>query len=476
MENTGRIQRTITPTARRILFDADPEDRARELSAISEVDRAHLIMLERAGLLPRRITQRVLAEIEALRSARFAALVDRPAPRGAYLMYETYLTERLGHEDGGMLQLGRSRNDLNATLFKLRLRAPVSSLLKEMLRLEAVLLRRARRHRGVIMPIYTHHQPALPVTYGHYLLGIATALSRDLRAVYAAIEDLDRCPLGAGAAGGTSLAIRPEETAALLGFTEAVEHSIDAVATRDVVPRLLSALAVLGVTLSRCATDFLAFTTVERAFIALPDQLVGSSSMMPQKRNPYLLEHVQGKSAAAAGAFVSAATSMFAQPFTNSIAVGTEAVAVLWPALKRITEATTLLRLVIAGAVPNAEAMRARAEGGYTTATELANRCVERRGLSFRSAHKLIGETIRTAIDTGDRSAWEALGGAELALDPVVESTRYGGGPGELEPLLSRKISDWRRDAEKRSSLRARWSDAERRLDRAVHELLAHGG
>src|SRR6185369_13149244 len=164
-------------------------------------------------------------------------------------------------------------------------------------------------YADVTMPVYTHYQAAVPITYGHYLTGVGFALSRDIAGLMSVIADLNACPLGAGAVSGTSLPIDPARTAGLLGFDQPVPHSIDAVASRDVILRLLSAAAILGVSLSRVASDLLLWTSVEFGFLTVPDTLAGSSSMMPQKRNVYMLEHVEGRSAAALGAFVHAAAA-----------------------------------------------------------------------------------------------------------------------------------------------------------------------
>jgi argininosuccinate lyase len=165
-----------------------------------------------------------------------APLRGREAPRELYLFYEHHLAETLGEQAGGAVHLARSRNDTNATVLRPRLRSVRRRLVREVLRLLAVLVRRAERHAGLVMPIYTHHQVALPVTCGHYLARVA--LKRDLRGLEAAASDLDRSPLGAGAAGGTTLPIDPARTARLLGFSEPVLHSVDAVASRDLVLRL----------------------------------------------------------------------------------------------------------------------------------------------------------------------------------------------------------------------------------------------
>src|SRR6266571_7495745 len=358
MENTGRIKQSLTPTARRILFGetADKSIDA-ELGYATQVDCAHLLALAELRLVESSRAARVLQEIMDLRASAFRALHGLTARRGWFLLYEDYLIENLGTETGGILQTGRSRNDLNATVLRLRLRAPYLRLLNEALRLQAILLRRAEKFAAVVMPAYTHYQAAVPATYGHYLAGVAPAINRDIDELFFAGCELEVCPLGAGAVGGTKWPLDTAKTAELLGFDRPSANSFDVVASRDLILRLLSATAIFGVTLSRLAADLLLWSTAEFGFLLFPDNLVGSSSMMPQKRNPFLLEHVQGRSTAALGAFVSASSAMHAKPFTNSISVGTEAVSHVWPALQNIMEAATLARLVVAGAKPQPEAM-----------------------------------------------------------------------------------------------------------------------
>lgn len=487
MENTGRISRGLTPTARRIVFgtNADAGIDA-ELAHIAQVDRAHLTMLAERGIVERGHACALLRSIDELRADRFAALRGRPAVRGLFLLYESYLIERLGARVGGILQTARSRNDLNATVLRMRLRAPYVALMREALRLQAALLGRARRFGDVVMPIYTHYQAALPVTYGHYLAGVAQAIERDIAGLVDAGADLQRCPLGAGAVGGTTLPIDPARTAALLGFAQPVRHSIDAVASRDVVLRLLGAAAILGVTLSRAASDMLLWTTSEFGFISVDDGLVGSSSMMPQKRNPFLMEHVQGRSAAPLGAFMASATAMNGRPFTNTIAVGTEAVAPVWPALKAIAEATTLMRLMVSGARPQPDPMLQRAVAGYVGATELANRLALGGGEAFRGAHHEVGLIVREALAQGG-APLEAAAASRLAahdpaipldgLDPasIARDSAYGGGPGpeSLRAALDASVATWAAQRRALRELALRWRAADADLDAATQQLCA---
>lgn len=486
MEDTGRIRKPLDFRARRIVFGDDADAGiAHELPHYLQIDRAHLVMLLERGILPRPAGRRLLGVMDGLIAEDYASLRGRPAPRGLYLLYENHLVARLGEETGGAVHLGRSRNDINATVLRLRLRPAYRRLVRETLRLLAVLIRRAERHAALAMPIYTHYQAALPVTYGHYLAGVAVALARDLRGLEDAAAELDRCPLGAGAAGGTTVPIDTERTARLLGFGEGVLHSLDAVASRDLVLRLLAAMSVLGVTLSRLATDLQLWSTAEFDFIRFPDSLVGSSSMMPQKRNAFLLEHVKGRGGAPLGAFTAAAMAMHATPFSNSVAVGTEGVKPLWGALEEVTESVLIARLVVAGAEPQPESMRRRAVEGFTPATELANRLVTGTGMSFRQAHHEVGRLVTEASAGGEplADAADRLFGAHgLQADPawvdpaaVAREAAYGGGPAaaSLRRVTVELRAGWEDAAQRLRDRVRRWDDGARALDRAVAGVLA---
>src|SRR5262249_28798830 len=214
MESTGRIRKPLTPSGQRILlrqnFDQNTLD---ELLQISFVDQAHLVMLTECGIIQRDRAAQLLGGINRLQQEQFAPLRQKPAVRGLFLLYEDYLIETEGTQVGGILQTARSRNDLNATVLKMKLRRPYLHLLEQCLRLHAILLRRAIKFSDVVMPVYTHGQAAMPITYGHYLAGVATALQRDLDAIFAAGKDIQSCPLGAGAVAGTSFPIQTQRTA-----------------------------------------------------------------------------------------------------------------------------------------------------------------------------------------------------------------------------------------------------------------------
>lgn len=481
MTDSGRLRTGASPEIRRMLLERrDPPRPAwkGELDHITHVDLAHVVMLTERRITGGATASALLSAIADLRERDYEPLEKRPTPRGLYLAYEGYLIETLGDEIGGVLQTGRSRNDLGVTCLHLALREPYQRMSTELSGLGSVLTDRARAYRDVVMPAYTHFQVAVPITYGHYLLGLAQALERDAQALAQAAAGLDRCPLGAGSIGGTTVPIDPARTAELLGFGVPVGNSVDAIATRDTALRLLAASAVLGVTLDRAALDLLMWSSAEFGLVTIPDGLVGSSSMMPQKRNAFVLEHVQGKSAAALGGFVAAAGAMRGTPFTNSIAVGTEAMSHVMPALGATIDAVRILRLAYEGARPVPEAMATRAAEGLTNATATAEWLV-RQGVPFRRAHHQVGEAALAVVEGRADSLWaalDALGHApaepphDLQPAAVRQAAEFGGGPGpesfrqHSAPLDER----WRDHRTRLTRQLARWQAADERLHEAV--------
>ncbi|HEY3751136.1 MAG TPA: argininosuccinate lyase [Pseudonocardiaceae bacterium] len=466
--DTGRVSTGLGARAAGIVFGATADAGIdAELPWVSTVDQAHLLMLTARGLIESTAAAALLDEIDWLRRNDFDALRGRPAVRGAYLLYEEHLIGALGPEVGGVLHTGRSRNDLKATVHQLRAREATEVLLGDLLRLQAVLLASARRYRHVVMPAYSQYQPAVPVSYGWYLLGIAEALDQDVTGVWQAAQSLRRCPLGAAAGAGTDIRVDPAHTARLLGFDESLTHAGYAVASRDGLVRLVSAGVLAGITLSRLAADLQLWSTPEFGLVEFPDSLVGTSSAMPQKRNPFLLEHVKGGAGALIGAWTAMVSTMRAVPFGNSVEVTTEAVAPVWPALCQLTDMLGLMLSVVTGVRPRPATMLADAESNGTVATALANRLVVA-GVPFRTAHHAVGRLITDLAGTGSApgaalvtaSAARHLGrilaaeghavdlGSTVAdLDPVTvcAATDFGGGPGpgSFDRAHERLVARW---------------------------------
>ncbi|WP_456651364.1 MULTISPECIES: lyase family protein [unclassified Bradyrhizobium] len=474
--STGRIKSALDPEASAIVFDIDLQRAANdELPFYADIDRAQAIMLERVGLIDRDLARRVLTELDKLQAGAFQSVAACRAPRGSYLAYEDHLCSAIGKEASN-LHLGRSRNDINATLVKLKLRAPYQELARELIKLLQVLCSLARDHLETIFPLHTHRQPALPSTFAHHLAAFASALARDLDAVLAVHPLLNLSCLGAGVGGGTTLPILPDLTARLLGFAMPPINSIDSVASRDLILRLLAGCAILGSTLSRIAETLLLWVG-DAGLASLPDELVGSSSAMPHKRNPFLLEQVQGKAGAIIGCFVATVTGMHSTPFTNCVAVGTEATRHVWSGIDYSIGAARLIRLCFSGLNVAEDSASTMVETSFVNAMETATRLALSSDLDFRSAHNEVGQLVTTALECGAPSLLASMQGgrmlnSEISPAPgvIARKARAGGGPApdavataldELEQSIERSGALLR-------DLGAGWSRAREELRSAI--------
>jgi argininosuccinate lyase len=251
------------------------------------------------------------------------------------------------------------------------------------------------------------------------------------------------------------------------------------VASRDVPLRLLGAATGVAVLLSRLATDLQLWSTVEFGFVEFPDRLVGGSSAMPQKRNAFLLEHVRAKAGQALGAWAGAASTMSCTPFTNSIEVGTEAMAGVWAGLHAAEQAVLLSQALVSGARPVPARMAERTEDGFTAATAVANRLV-RRGVPFRAAHHLVGDAVRRAVAAGSTRLADFLPPDLLAGDDphyltdlaaLLRAQEHGGGPGAFADSCQQAVASWVSHRQWHRDWRRSLADADADLAKAVEVL-----
>ena len=484
MENTGRIKHTVKSEIRDILYGKKTGIDDTELFLGTDVDCVHLIMLKECGLLESSVVTSLLSVINDLRNDDFKKLAGRDESRGQYILYEDFLIEKLGMETAGNIQLARSRNDRNATVIKLHIRKSYISLINELFNLQDSLLKFAAKFSEIVMPVYTHYQAAQPIVLGHYLAGIAEALNRDISNLLFLQEELNHSPLGAGAVAGTSVKINTARTAELLGFSSVTNNSIDSIASRDYVLRILSCMSIIGTTLSRYASDLLLWSTSEFNMIEFPDELVGSSSMMPQKRNAFILEHIQGNTKAL-GAFVAATTAQQSTPFSNSIAVNSASVLNFWNAADELISAIILMRFMTEGIIPNKKRMLKLSEENFTVATAAADRLNIQAGIPFREAHKIIGAIIKNIIDgnSNDRAKlfikklseeYPKINWQDLTPENVAATTEYGGGPGKISlkrclSELNLRTGNQKKEFEK---LNRFWTESGEKLRKIVAELI----
>jgi argininosuccinate lyase len=472
MHDTGLIARPLAAEARAIVFGGKSEKQVHEtLELLAQIDSAHTIMLIETNVIARWAGREALRAARSLAASHFESVTSREPVRGWYMAYEAALIELA--PTAADVHVGRSRNDIGATLFALRCRRRVADLIGEILRLVRSIQQSIDRDGHVPLPVFSHRRPAMPGTWELYLGAVAETILRDTAHLLAVLQQLDICPLGAGAGAGSEIGIDPARTAALLGFAAPAENSLAAVACRDSGLRAVATAAILGSTLSRLAADLMVWYAEQYA-ITLPDELVGASSAMPQKRNAFILEHVLGKTGRVAGALTAALAAGHGAPFSNAVQVGTESADALLDGISLAKDATTLSALIIEGARPVSERFEAIGRKGGVSATTLALEARRKHGLSFREAHHLVGKTLRAA--TSDDPVGEAA--AALVLnsatggDPSVMA--FGAGAAATAAATRRATTESaaHRSQAELESYRTRWVRAEHDLQATVDDII----
>jgi argininosuccinate lyase len=368
-----------------------------------EASEAHLLMLHATGLMSAAQAAGVWDALQALWEAGPAGFAYDPNVEDLFFQMEARIVERAGEEAGGNLHLARSRNDLDAAMARLCLRGKLLEVHRCLERLRETLLRRVEEHAETLMPGHTHTQPAQPTTLGHFLAATAEALERDAVRVRAAFARTNRGPLGAAALTTTGFPIDRELTARLLGFDDVVTNSYDAIGGVDYALESLGALTTCALGLSRLIHELLLWATREFGVLHVDDSFIQISSIMPQKRNPVVLEHLRARVGWVLGSAATAQTLVHSAAFGDTVDVEDE---LYEPLFRTFEHGVDLLRLADAALATcrfDRGKLAARATEGFTTATEIADTLVRHAGLSFRQAHRVAATVVRRS--NGDPGA-----------------------------------------------------------------------
>jgi argininosuccinate lyase len=334
-----------------------------------------------------------------------------------HMNIEARLAELIGPA-AGRLHTARSRNDQVATDLRLWVRDAIKRLDTAMRELQHALIDRAEAEAATVMPGYTHLQIAQPITFGHHLMAYVEMIGRDRGRLADCRRRLNLSPLGSGALAGTSFPIDRHATAAALGFDGPTANSLDAVSDRDFAIEFLAAAALAGMHLSRFAEEIVLWCSDGFGLIALSDTFTTGSSIMPQKRNPDAAELVRAKTGRLNGSLIALLTVMKGLPLAYGKDMQEDKVPVF--------EAADALELCLAATTgmvrdmqPDRERLRAAANRGFSTATDLADWLVRITGVPFRRAHHVTGMIVKRAEAKGCTLAELSL--AELqTVEPAI--------------------------------------------------------
>ena len=440
-----RLGVPLDPKVKQIL-ELDSFSDLNELELLSDINKAHIIMLHKCSIISSSQLYLILKAIKEIEESNFVKVKEiNNYSIGNYLAYEQCLVNMLGVKVAGTLHTGRSRNDINATITRLKSRCVFLNLYSAIWNLRSELLQVAADSLNIAMPIYSQYQPAMPATYGYYLLAIENTLRLNQYYLKQAIDSINTSTLGGASGAGTTFPINPAITAKLLGFDHVSLNALSSVASRDLELMLLSSGAMIGVNISRIAQDYQIWSTQEFAFFDFPDSLCGISSAMPQKKNPYLLEKSKGKAINISGKLFASLAIMHKTPFSNSLEVGTEALIGFEESFNDLIKAIKWLELMIQGAKPVQSNMTKSNTDGLTVATAVSEALVVKHNISFREAHGIVAQTIAQAI----HNVQDPLS-LILALDNISsDSTQWhllfehGNGPGKTSTklMLSEAVS-----------------------------------
>ena len=370
---------------------------------LTRINQAHAVMLAERGILTGDEASAILGALRGIEAGFDAdALSYDGSVEDLFFHIEGQLAERLGVDLAGKLHTGRSRNDIDHTVFKMLLRQRLAGLLHGLTNLVDTLITVAGDNRDTIVVAYTHGQPAQPTTFGHYLGALIEVLLRDLDRLTLAGRDLDRCSMGAAAITTTGFDIDRTRMAELLGFVDVQENSYGCIAACDYVTGLYSAMKVLFINLGRFVQDLNQWTGFETGHLRVPDAYVQISSIMPQKRNPVPVEHLRLLLSSAAGHCDTIVNTMHNTPFTDMNDSESEVQAGGYAAFDSGGRALALLDGLIAAVRVDSVRIARHIDESCITITELADSLVRVEGISFRQAHEVAATLARHVVDRGE--------------------------------------------------------------------------
>lgn len=384
---------------------------------------AHATALESAGLITK-------DELEAIRTGLLGIRdeIDRgefawkPELEDVHMNIEAELTRRIG-DPGAKLHTARSRNDQVALDIRLYLRDQADELCLLLAEVQKSLVDLGERNIDVVIPGYTHLQRAQPVLFAHHLLAYVEMFSRDAGRIADARKRLNVMPLGSGAIAGSTINLDRELVARLLEFPAITQNSMDAVSDRDFAVELLSALALVGVHLSRLSEDLILWASAEFKFVTISDAYTTGSSLMPQKKNPDVCELTRGKTGRVIGNLVSLLTTLKGLPMTYNRDMQEDKEPV-FDSVDTVKASLQIYAAMLREIQVNPEPCAAAVADWNLLATDVADYLVLH-GVPFRKAHEIVGKTVALCVERG-------IGLTELtltdyqALSPAFEADVFG--------------------------------------------------
>lgn len=388
---------------------------------------AHARMLAKVGLLTADECRQIVETLSEIGGeiAR-GEMVWKTELEDIHMHIESALIQRIG-DTGRKLHTARSRNDQVSTDLKLYVRESLTTIDGLLQELQRAFVDRCEIDADVVLPGFTHLQRAQPVMAAHYWLAYCEKFQRDRERIADCLKRVNVLPLGAAALAGTSLPIDRDESARLLGFTGAASteagtiavaaNSLDISSDRDFLAESIFDLSLIAVHLSGWAEEWILWCTTEFGFLKLPDAYTTGSSIMPQKRNPDVLELIRGKSARVIADVTQILTLLKGLPLAYNRDLQEDKLA-FFDALDTVQACVELAPNIVRRAKLQLAAINARLEEGFLDATTLMEYLIGR-GVPMRTGHEVVGKLVRLCESKACKLADLTLTELQQACDRI---------------------------------------------------------
>ncbi len=312
-----------------------------------------------------------------------------------HINIEKRLFEIIG-EDAGFIHTARSRNDQVITDLKIWMKSSTKEINVLLDTIIKSVIKAAEKNIYTLMPGFTHLKNAQPVSFGHYLMAYVEMFKRDKKRFINNLDSLNENPLGVAALTGTSFNIDRNYTTKKLGFTKPTNNSIDTISDRDFVLDFLYSISVCAMHISRIAEELIIWNSDAFKLINLSDKVVTGSSIMPQKKNPDLLEFLRGKSGIIYGNLFSMLTVLKSLPLSYYKDLQDDK-EIVFKSNDTLQNCLKILDEILKNFTPNKKQMIELANTGYLTATDLADYLVKNHSMPFRKAYKVTANIVNFA-------------------------------------------------------------------------------
>lgn len=393
----GRLESGVDPILQKNLYPGPLENLRHSYLAFHAIDKAHTVSLAEAELIPLNVARSILNGLRKMEAEGVTKARDRMG--GGRHSGEAYLTELIGSGEAGWINLGRSSGDIDATSWRLVFQGKVERLMDAFCSLRTALLKVAGRHLETVLPGQTCLQHAQTTTLGHTLVAWEAPLARDVKRLSRAYEDSGSSPAGSGIMTGSTFPLKRSRTAELLGFEQVAENTRDAVLNLDIMLNAHTTMAICISNLMRMSQDLYLWSSSEFGYVDIPDSYCSTSSIMPQKKNPWGLAWIRGEGSLALGRLNGVFTLLKAE--SDQLEATMLAAWELWAVMDLVTDMALMLKGVIDGAKYNTEHMYEMAVSHFCQATDLAAAFVIEADLPWREAHQFAARVVREAIAIG---------------------------------------------------------------------------